>query len=260
MGWEAQKKKKKRRRRLGLPLLSVGCQAELIHAIKRRNQLHGHFSDGHRLLLLLLLPPRSPASPQHVPGCLWRWSECGLAVLSRSVAARFSDSCPHKITAARQRGTRTSPSLSCAFVGSLNVRRRPDNSRIPARLAAQQQERPPPPRPDPGQAPWNTRPTKLRTNWRPPFRVLLRKSHRAGAVFTHTWLVMNGSLQHGHAGDPAEEGRRQWFVNIKDSASGSKRAVLFKEDTAPVCDRVRFCLPGWFVVLRRERCVLSATG
>lgn len=78
---------------------------------------------------------------------------------------------------------------------------------------------------------------------------------------------MNGSLQHGHAGDPAEEGRRQWFVNIKDSASGSKRAVLFKEDTAPVCevalarrsDRVRFCLPGWFVVLRRERCVLCAT-
>lgn len=68
-----------------------------------------------------------------------------LAVLSRSVAARSSDSCPHKIAAARQRGTRTSPSLSRAFVGSLNVRRRPDNSRIPGRLAAQQRERSPHP-------------------------------------------------------------------------------------------------------------------
>lgn len=39
-----------------------------------------------------------------------------------------------------------------------------------------------------------------------------------------------------HAGDPAEKGRHRWFVNIKESATDSKRAVFFREVTAPLCE------------------------
>lgn len=37
-----------------------------------------------------------------------------------------------------------------------------------------------------------------------------------------------------HSGDPAEKGRHRWFVNIKESATDSKRAVFFREVTAPL--------------------------
>lgn len=65
-------------------------------------------------------------------------------------------------------------------------------------------------------------------------------------LITHTWLVFSNGR---HFGDPVEKGRHWWFVNIKDSATGSKRAMFFERLPLTPAGIWR-CVFSYFVVVQ----------
>lgn len=146
-----------------------------------------------------------------------------------SVGARHDDLYPQKkkrVAVPRGGGFDEQDDLFSIFTlsSAACVCHQPDNSRTPARVAAKRRQHFPQDLwPNPSDNFSHRK--KIRTNRLFPFRICLRKSRTTLCLRTPDSGIVFFKTA-GHFRDPAEKGRHWWFLNIKESAPESKRAVF----------------------------------